>query len=179
MRSSRLLPAAAMLLLGAAALRAQSPDPSPSADIDQLWKYAGTWHIQTESVDSPYSKAGKQTSTLQNDCWRTAGYVACRQIVDGDSKILLVFTCGRPDHTCTSYQIPADGSPASNGTLRIEGNTWTFPWQMPGKDGKTTYFRVVNVWLNPETIEFRQEYSTDQAHWTATMTGHETKSSAK
>ena len=27
----------------------------------------------------------------------------------------------------------------------IEGNTWTFPWSNT-EAGKTTYFRVVNVW---------------------------------
>ena len=181
----RVLAASFSVALLVTALRSQSAAPAPAdpgnktADIDQIWQYAGTWHIQTESVDSPYSKAGKQTSTLQNDCWHSAGYVACRQIVDGDSKILIIFTCSHPDHTCTSYQIPADGSPASSGTMHIEGDTWTFPWQSSDKDGKTTYFRVVNVWSGPTTIDYRQEYSTDQVRWTATSTGHEFKTSSK
>jgi len=34
---------------------------------------------------------------------------------------------------------------------------------------------LVNVWSSPTTTEYRQEYSTDQAPWTRTATGHETK----
>ena len=174
----------AVVLVGT--LHSQAPAPpaaqnaeGQNADLDAIWKYAGSWHIQTESFDSPYSKAGKHTSTLRNDCWRTAGYIACRQIVDDKSKILIVFTCGLPDHYCTSYQIPTDGGSASTGTMHIEGDTWTFPWQSSDKDGKTTYFRVVNVWAGPSTLDFRQEYSTDKVNWTKTFTGHEYRTSTK
>ena len=189
----RIIPAlTAFAFLGISTLQAQSPAPAavPQAadtqtasaqpsDLDAIWRYAGGWRIQTESVDSPYSKAARHTSVLRNDCWRSEGYIACRQIVDGVSKILIVFTCGRSDHYCTSYQIPSDGSPASSGTMHIEGDTWTFPWQTSDKDGKITYFRVVNVWSGPTTIDFRQEYSTDQVHWTKTSTGHEFKTTSK
>ena len=44
--------------------------------------------------------------------------------------------------------------------------------------GKTTYFRVVNVWSSPTTIDYRQEYSTDLVNWTKTATGHEVKVSS-
>lgn len=173
-------------LLPFASLRAQSPAPAaappaaaaaksaPSADT--LWAYAGTWKIEIDRVDSPYSKAGHETTNLHNDCWKSGQYVACRQIVDGDAKVLIVFTCAKPDHTCTSYQIPTDGGAPGSGTLVIEGNTWTFPWAST-EDGKTTYFRVVNVWSTPTTIDYRQEYSTDQQHWTRTASGHEVKTS--
>jgi hypothetical protein len=184
----RIVPALiAVVLVGSGTLRAKAQAPPPAApsseaqnpDLEALWRYSGSWRIQTESFDSPYSKAGKRASTLHNDCWRTEGYVACRQIVNGDSKILLVFTCSRPDHYCTSYQVPTDGSAASSGTVHIDGETWTFPWQTADKDGKATYFRVVNVWGSPTSVDFRQEYSTDNVHWTKTATGHEFKTSSK
>jgi hypothetical protein len=174
--------------LGTGALLAQSPAPAAPqsantaatpSDLDAIWRYAGGWHIQSESVDTPYSKAGKHTETLRNECWRTGEYIACRQIVNDQSKVLIIFTCGRPDHYCTSYQIPSDGSPASTGTMHIEGDTWTFPWQSADKDGKTTYFHVVNVWTGTNTLDFRQEYSTDNVHWTKTFSGHEFKTSSK
>lgn len=163
---------------------APQPSTAPSSqkqpsDLDAIWKYAGDWHIETEIFDTPYSKVGKRISSLHNDCWRTAGYLACRQVVDGESKVLIVFTCGVTEHVCTSYQIPADGSPASDGTVHLEGDTWTFPWQTTDKDGQTTYFRVVNVWTGPTYIEYRQEYSTDQVRWTKTAVGHEVKTSSR
>jgi len=35
----------------------------------------------------------------------------------------------------------------------------------------------VNVWTDSTSIDYRQEYSTDQVHWTRTATGHEVKTS--
>lgn len=151
-----------------------APAAAPSG-IDAIWAYAGTWKTSMDHVDTPYSKAGHEQKTLVNDCWKSGAYLACRQIVDGDPKVLLVFTCNPDGRTCTSYQIPPDGGQPGSGTLILDGNTWTFPWNST-EDGKTTYFRVVNTWSSPAAIEFRQEYSTDQVHWTTMATGHETKS---
>jgi hypothetical protein len=55
---------------------------------------------------------------------------------------------------------------------------WTFPWQSD-EDGKTTYFHVVNVFMGPDKIEFRQEFSTDNVHWTVMARGAETRTGAK
>jgi hypothetical protein len=60
----------------------------------------------------------------------------------------------------------------------LAGSTWTFPWSST-ENGKTTYFRVVNVWSSATTIEFRQEFSADEQHWTPMATGHEVKIGAK
>ena len=152
-----------------------APAAGPSG-IDAIWAYAGTWKTSMDHVDTPYSKAGHEEKKLVNDCWKSGAYLACRQIVDGDPKILLVFTCNPDGRNCTSYQIPPNGGEAGSGKLILDGNTWTFPWSNT-EDGKTTYFRVVNTWSSPTSIEFRQEYSTDQVHWTIMATGHETKAS--
>ena len=142
--------------------------------VEAIGAYAGTWKTQMDHLDTPYSKAGHEETTLKNDCWKSGTYFACRQIVDGDAKVLIVFTC-KDEHQCTSYQIPPGGGDAGSGPVVLEGNTWTFPWSVTDA-GKTTYFRVVNVWTSATTIEFRQEFSTDQEHWTKMATGHEVKS---
>ena len=126
-----------------------------------------------EYVDTPYSKTGKESSTLVNDCWKSGVYVACRQIVNGDPKVLIVFTC-KDDHNCTSYQIPPDGGESGLGKVVLDGGTWTFPWSVT-ENGKTTFFRVVNVWTSARTIDFRREFSTDQQHWTRMASGREEK----
>lgn len=170
-RCRRLLPAwiAAALLLCAVEARPQSrPDP-----VQALFAYAGLWHVDIQHLDTPYSKSGHETTILRNDCWKSGQYVACRQIVNGDSRVLIVFTC-IDAHNCTSYQVPPGGGDAGSGKLAIDGNTWIFPWSTT-EHGKTTWFRVVNVWSSRDTIEYRQEFSTDQQHWTAMATGHESR----
>jgi hypothetical protein len=145
--------------------------------VDAIAGYAGVWKTQMDHVDTPYSKKGHEEATLKNDCWKSGAYFACRQIVDGDPKILLVFTC-KGQHDCMSYQIPADGSKAGSGKVVLDGKTWMFPWEST-EDGKTTYFRVVNVWTSATTIDFRQEFSSDREHWTVMASGHEVKVSEK
>jgi hypothetical protein len=147
---------------------------TPSRGIDAIWAYSGVWKVEMEHFDTAQSKAGHEKTTLRNACWKDGVYLACNQYVDGESKILLVFTCSSTDNTCTSYQIPANGAEAGKGRLVMEGNTWIFPWQVT-EDGKTTYFRVVNVFTTADKIEFRQEYSTDNARWTVTAKGTEIK----
>lgn len=140
--------------------------------IAAIWAYAGTWQTETEHLDTAHSKAGHEKATLHNSCWKDGGYVACNQYVDGDSKALLVFTYNEKDNVYTSYPIPGDGGSAGKGTLIIAGNVWTFPWETTEKD-TTTYFRVVNTFITPDKIEFRQEYSTDKVHWTVMAKGQD------
>jgi hypothetical protein len=140
--------------------------------LDRVMAYAGTWKTDTRHFDTPYSKAGHDSAVLQNDCWRSGGYFACRQIVDGDSKALLVFIYDPKTDRYTSYPIMAGGGDAHPGTLIIQGTTWTFPWDYT-EAGKTTHFRVVNLWSSADSIEFHQEYSADGEHWTRMAEGHE------
>lgn len=160
--------AAAVLALSSQAHAQSQPDP-----VMTLWAYQGIWKTDIQHLDTPYSKAGHESSMLRNECWKSGQYVACRQIVNGESKVVIVFTCSDA-RNCTSYQIPPDGGDAGSGKLIIDGDTWTFPWSATDH-GKTTWFRVVNVWSSRDTIEFRQEFSTDQQHWSPMATGHETR----
>jgi hypothetical protein len=159
----------------APACLAQTPALSTSpADIAPLWVYAGTWAVTIDHFDTAHSKASHEQTTLRNACWKDGGYVACNQYIDGDSKVLIVFTYTGKNGVYASYQIPLHGEEPGTGKLIIEGNTWTFPWQT-GEGDKTTWFRVVNVFLTPDRIDFRQEFSTDNVHWTAMAHGIETK----
>lgn len=171
----KLKPVIQVLLIAAAvSTPADAQEQSKgSVTVDRILAYAGKWKIETESFTTPYSKAGREARTLVNDCWKSGTYVACRQIVDDDPKVLIIFTC-TGQGVCTSYQIPPDGSDAHSGRMTIDGDTWTFPWSTT-EGGKTTWFRVVNVWSSAKAIEYRQEFSTDQVHWTPMSTGHEVK----
>lgn len=155
--------------LCASAHAAESP-----AGIQKMLAYQGAWKIETEHFATRFSKAAKESSTLRNDCWRSAGYFVCDQFVNGESKDLIVFTYDARDDTYNSYSVPAAGGGGGSGKLTIKGNVWTFPWE-DKQDGKTVYFRVVNTFTAPGTIEYRQEFSEDNVHWTVTAKGFEHK----
>jgi hypothetical protein len=152
-------------------------DPQPKG-IDAIAAYSGTWKVEIDHLAIDGGKASHESSTLHNACWKNGGYFACHQYVNGESKILLVFTFNAKENVYTSYQIPEGGGEAGSGKLAIEGNVWTFPWQVT-EAGKTTYYRVVNVFVAADHIEFRQEHSIDQVHWTVTAKGVETKTASE
>lgn len=147
--------------------------PSPAGDgIAAIKAYQGTWKLKADSFDTTHSKARHDENEIRNDCWRSGNYYACNQYVDGESKILLVFTFDADKKIYTSYLIPADGSAASSGTLEIQGDTWMYPWQST-EDGHTTYYRVVNVFKSPKLIEYRREFSADKVNWVVMSRGSE------
>jgi len=151
------------------ALLAQAAGPM---GIEKIMAYKGTWKIETEHFKTRFSDAGKESSTLRNDCWRSGGFFVCDQFVNGESKDLIVFTYDAKDDTYNSYSVPADGGGGGSGKLLIKDDIWTFPWER-NEDGKSYHFRVVNVFTAPGTIEYRQEYSEDEVHWTLTAKGLE------
>lgn len=152
--------------------------PDRSTGLDAIHVYEGAWNVTLQHFDTPYSKASTERTTLRNECWRTGSYFACNQFVDGQSKVLLVFTYDAGKNEYTSYQIPSDGAAAGAGKLYIQGNRWTYPWQT-GQGTHVTWFRVVNTFEGPDKINYRQEYSKDQVHWTQMGQGGEIRIPAK
>ena len=168
-----------VLVAGSSAAQNDRKPPSvavqqPTGGIDAVMAYAGTWKVTGERFATAHSDSGKEDSTLRNDCWKSGGYVACNQYVNGESKVLLVFTYSNLTKMYTSYPIPSDGEAASSGRLQIVGNVWTFPWEL-SQSGVTTYFHVVNVFKDSDHIEYAQEFSPDNVHWTKMAQGTETK----
>ena len=157
---------------------AAAQPPAASLGIDPIMAYAGVWKIEMDHFDTAYSKMSHDSSTVKNVCWRSGGYVACNQMVNGESTVLLVFTYVEKQSSYTTYQIPQGGGEPGSGKLFIEGNTWEFPWKVTGP-GTITYFRVVNVFVAPDRIEYRQEFSADKEHWTVMAKGTERRISAE
>ena len=149
--------------------------PAP-AGLDKIAAYDGTWKGATEHFNTPYSKAGHETATIHNDCWRNGDFYVIHQTVNGKPEaVLSVYTYDTKADLYHVYGIPVSGDdPGPAGKLIIKGSVWTFPWQYTDK-GKTVYFRVVNTWSSPRTIEYRQEYSADKIHWSMMAKGYEVK----
>jgi len=179
-----------LFLCGAASVvaqQAQTPVQQPATatrenaallGMDPIMAYAGVWKIEIDHLDTAYSKMSHESTTLKNVCWKSGGYVACNQQVNGESRVLLVFTYVEKEKSYTTYQIPPGGGEPGSGKLFIDGNTWEFPWRVSGPD-KPMYFRVVNVFTTPNQVEYRQEFSTDKEHWTVMAKGTEKKISAE
>ena len=170
-----------MATLGASPGAAQNDRKPPTVavqqatgGIDTLIAYAGTWKVNGERFATAHSDAGKEDTTLRNDCWKSGGYVACNLYVYGESKVLLVFTYSDLTKMYTSYPIPKDGEAAGSGRLQIVGNVWTFPWEV-SQGGVTTYFHVVNVFKDHDHIDYAQEFSPDNVLWTKMAQGTETR----
>ena len=148
------------------------PLPARAGGLDTIAAYSGSWSSHIVHYKTRYSKPRTENTHLRNECWRNGNYFACDQFVDGPSKALVVFTYDATHHVYHTYGIPADGTPANSGTLLITGDTWTFPWR-DRDNGKTVYGRVINVFHGRNTIEYRQEFSFDQKHWTVASRGTE------
>lgn len=170
----RLLIAATLILAACIHGSAQSPATISPAGIAAIEAYKGTWKISTVARDTAHSKAAHDEKVLRNDCWRSAGYYACNQFLDGVSQALLVFTYSQDKNLYTSYVIPQDGSAAHSGTLEIHGDTWIYPWDVT-ENGPTVYYRVVNIFTSRNSIQFRSEFSADKQTWTPTATGTEVR----
>jgi hypothetical protein len=172
--------AAVMGLLGGWAGAQTAPKAGPASEdgLSVIMAYAGEWKIQGERFATPHSDAGKEDTTLRNDCWRSGSYIACNQYVDGESKVLLVFTCNEKDKTYTSYQIPQGGGEPGSSKVLIAGNAWMFPWETTSGT-TTTKFRVVFEFAAADHINYRQEFSTDGVQWTLMAKGTEIKTGGK
>lgn len=159
----------------AGAAKSDLPTAEAGKGFGRIALYAGTWKAESEEFDTAYSKAGKSSKTIRNECWTRDGFFACVQNIDGVSKVLVVFTYDKTQDIYHSYAIPVDGEKASpGGTLVIKGNVWTYPSEYQVKD-KTVHLRVINVITSPTIIDFRREYSEDGINWTTMSTGHEVK----
>jgi hypothetical protein len=158
-------------LMSVAGVQAAAPASDPLAKIAA---YAGTWQTDIENVKTPYSNTSKEKTTLTNRCWRSNQYYACNQVVDGKSVALLVFTYIAKKGVYLSHVVPDDDSEGHVGRLYIHDNVWTFPWEFNDK-GKLVYFRVVNTFVKPDEIDYRQEYSEDRKTWILMGRGHEVK----
>jgi hypothetical protein len=143
--------------------------------LQKLTVLAGTWKVNGKTYDTDMAKAGTDTSTLHNDCWQSGIFYACDQIVDGDSKALIVFTPGAKDNTFVNYGIVAP-NPANAGRLVIDGNKWTYGGFTEGE--KAPFWRTLNTFDSANgttTIHYTVQFSKDGTSWITMKDGLETK----
>lgn len=147
---------------------AQTPTSSDAA-YAPLWNYNGTWQVTKNGATKP--------DVLLNQCALVGKYFACQQSVNGGLSALLVFVpTGTPGLFHTQSVLP-DGRGAGLGTLKVEGDKWTFlsNWN---QGGRTTYYKTTNVFTGKTRIHFEQQESNDNKDWKTTGSGDEVRTSA-
>lgn len=138
--------------------------------FEPLWNYQGTWEA---TMAAPGAKPA--SNKVQNDCVEFTQYFICQQTVDGKVVALLTFTpAATKGHFYTDPVFP-DGRAAGRGELEIEGDRWTYP-SKEERDGKTKFYRIVNVFSGKDRIHFeRSESDDDGKTWRVLATGDESR----
>lgn len=156
-------------------MRYTKAEPATPDALRPLEILAGAWKADGQTFDTDFSKAGKDSSTLNNDCWQSGMFYACDQIVDGDSKALIVFSASEKPGTFVNYGI-VPPNPSPSGRLVIDGNSWTYGGVTEGR--QPPYWRTLNEFANANgttTIHYKVQYSKDGTNWINTKEGVETK----
>ena len=149
-----------------------------AAEVDTFARYAGTWKMQLNYVESAHSKARAESMTVANDCWRSDYFYVCNQIIDGKSRALVVFFYDPVAKRYGSYPIAVGADTVHPATVVVDEKSITFPYDMQD-NGKTVHMRIVNTFTTADTLDFRQEYSEDGQKWVTMATGVEHRVSPK
>jgi hypothetical protein len=148
------------------------------AEVETFARYAGTWKMQINYVESEHSKARQESMTVKNDCWRSDFFYVCNQIIDDKSRALIVFFYDPVAKRYGSYPIAVGADTVHPANVLVDEKSITFPYDMQD-NGKSIHMRIVNTFTTPDTIDFKQEYSEDGQKWIAMATGVEHRVSPK
>jgi len=149
---------------------ARAADP----DTEKLGAFLGQWESVGKMVDTAYSHANQITATT-NCTWSANGrFLICDQINrdaknDVHNQLTIYAHRKEGDYTYTSFQDA--GERPFTGTLKIEGNTWTYTGGEFEDKGKKIKFRTINIFTSSNIDTFRVEYSEDGGPWKTTGEG--------
>ena len=148
---------------------AAAPAPTDAAYV-LLELYNGSW----ESVAG--GGANAKPVHLTNHCARTGRFFVCEQVVDGESKALVVFlplgASGTTQNYLTQGLMVTAGKPGDWNRLEITGDRWVYSSEGE-ENGAKVYWRTVNTFSGPDKIHFEIQRSADAKTWQTTMSGDE------
>ncbi len=120
--------------------------------------YDGSWEVRNGSNSA-------KPDRLTDHCTLVGTYFVCQQSVNGKVGALLVFVpTATPGHFYTDNVLP-DGRSTGRGDLTIDGDRWTYN-SKGEREGKTTWYRTVNVFTGSDRIHSEGSESADGEHWT-------------
>lgn len=176
MKSSALL-----LFLGLAALPAWSLAAAPEADPgNALRMFVGTWQSHG-SFSTPGAKKPKHMTGI-NDC-RWSGGTYLFLVCNGEAHVegmaapqyqLSVYTFD-PVSKRYRFAVITPNQDVASPDFGLQGNTWSYSGKFTGKDGKTHWFRTLNIFDSPDHYRFEIQSSDDGDRWTTTGSGVSTR----
>jgi hypothetical protein len=158
------------LLLAAAAAGAATQQSDRLRDKLAVW--TGHWKIRIYTRETHYTHArtdnfDAKCSFLPHGAFVFCDYLALQpdaetgRVVDDISLIYY----SRIDKTFKYTNVAPEGGPHEN-IMRVDGNTWTRPFDIPGKKGGVIEARNIYEFVSPGKHLARFEISTDKgAHW--------------
>jgi hypothetical protein len=160
---------AAFLFVLATGVKAQN-SPSPH---DQLAIWAGHWKIRIETKETPFGHAKTQDFDAKCAFLPHGSFMACEYLsLQPDPEVghvindVAVVYYSDVDKTFKYTNVAPEGGPHED-PMRVEGNVWTRPFQIPTGSGKVIDAREIYTFVSPDKHLARLEVSTDKgAHWT-------------
>jgi hypothetical protein len=168
---------AAVVLLSAPSLVLAQPKTDqaskPSAEVQKLGYYVGTWEGHGETLAGPFGEAGKLSSKMACS-WFAGGFqVVCQGEETGPSgkrEFLNLKAYDEKAKAYTEYSISSFGETEYNqgGSFVGDRLTWVVDQDAGGKPAKLRY---AETRLSPDLISYQAEVSVDGQPWTAIASG--------
>ena len=155
------------VLLCSTLLAAQSATLQPRRA--PLAGYIGHWETSGKFYDTKFSKTHTVTSTLDCD-WSPQGtYMVCEQLIhddQGEHTQLTIYTPNPDGPDFTFYTFNKPGEKPFMGSLKIEGDTWTYG----PPPGQPSQFRTTNI-VKKDEVTYKVELSDETGKWTTISEG--------
>jgi len=139
----------------------------------KLGVFVGKWESDGAVLETPFSRPGKVSSSMECRWSPQGNFLICEQLVKdptGNHTQLSIYSYNSKDG---NYNISSMGSgkPPWNGIVIITGNVWTYPGSFE-RNGKKVEMRTTNDFSVAGTETFKTELSDDGgAHWVTTLQG--------
>ena len=167
----RLLTISSFLLLVVYAAAAQQP--KPSAEVQKLGYWLGTWQGEGETKGGPFGAAGKLSSTTTCEWFAGGFHLVCRGQEKGPTGTRTFLNIRGYDEKAkayTEYGISNFGESEYATGGSIVGNKKTFEQNIEA-EGKQVKVRYTEVQVSPTIFTYQAEASVDGGPWTMIAEG--------
>ncbi len=147
------------------------------ASKSPLAAFFGHWEGSSKMFATKYSKPEEVTSKADCKWSPQRAYLVCEQTIHDSHGVhtqLTTFTPNDNGKDYTFYTLLGDGKKAYTGSLKIDGDVWTYG---PAEDAKDQYplFRTTNTFTNEMEVSVT-EFTEDGKTWTKMLEGNLKKS---
>jgi Protein of unknown function (DUF1579) len=179
---------ASFVLIFCVAVGASNAADTPQKSVTpletaKLGAFLGQWESEGKDYETVYGHARQITSKTSCNWSANGGFLICDQINQDSTGTshnqLTVYAYNKKDGTYTYSTFQDAGAKPFTGTLKIEGNVWTYSGGNFEQSGKKVRFQTVNVFTSSSVETFKVEFSENDGPWTTSGEGTSHKVWAK